>query len=416
MAQAQPAATPAAPASDKPKLAALSGKVFNSVTGEPLRKADVTLSNGSDSAGLEMAMRMFGGGGADPEAAPPPPPKSFKATTDANGEFHIDRADPGDYSLTATHAGFGDGHYSPDGAASSREGKIHLAESDSVTGIVFRLVPQGAVSGRVLDEDGDPVPGAMVGALSSGRGPGKKMLPVDTTTANDRGEYRLGKVPPGKYYVSASQVHMDILGTSTPPAPADGSPETNYATTYFPGETDAAVATKIDVAAGADLTGFTIRLHKTRVVRVKGQALAADGTPLKGGQVMLTSLSNVGSMQMSAIHPDGTFEIANLQPGSYMLMSIQITGTQPSMQMQSLVVPAEGVTGVKLRTQPEQAVQGKVVVAGDGKVPLKGQVVMLARLSHLEGIFDYFRLETGVKLSACNGGISETFAVKTYPL
>jgi hypothetical protein len=41
---------------------------------------------------------------------------------------------------------------------------------------------------------------------------------------------------------------------------------------------------------------------------------------------------------------------------------------------------------------------------------------MLARLSHLEGIFDYFRLETGVKLSACNGGISETFAVKTYPL
>ena len=43
-------------------------------------------------------------------------------------------------------------------------------------------------------------------------------------------------------------------------------------------------------------------------------------------------------------------------------------------------------------------------------------IPFLARLSHLEGIFDYFRLETGVKLSACNGGISETVAVKTYPL
>jgi hypothetical protein len=40
----------------------------------------------------------------------------------------------------------------------------------------------------------------------------------------------------------------------------------------------------------------------------------------------------------------------------------------------------------------------------------------LARLSHLEGIFDYFRFETGVKLSACKGGISEAVAVKTYRL
>jgi hypothetical protein len=41
---------------------------------------------------------------------------------------------------------------------------------------------------------------------------------------------------------------------------------------------------------------------------------------------------------------------------------------------------------------------------------------LLARLSHLEGLFDYFRLETGVKLNGCNGGISEPVAVKTYPL
>jgi hypothetical protein len=40
----------------------------------------------------------------------------------------------------------------------------------------------------------------------------------------------------------------------------------------------------------------------------------------------------------------------------------------------------------------------------------------LTRLSHLEGLFDYFRLETGVKLNGCNGGISEPVAVKTYPL
>lgn len=380
IARAQPTAAPAAapaPASAQ-KLATLSGNVVNSVTGEPLRKTDVALSSGVDSAGLQMAMRMFGGGGADPSAAPEPAPKSFKGTTNANGEFHIEGVDPGDYTLKATHAGFVDRYYSPDDAGAAKEGKIHLSASEDVKGIVFHLVPQGAVSGKVVDEDGDPVAGAVVAALAGGRAPGKKMAPVDTTTTNDRGEYRLGKIPPGSYYVNASQLHMDFLAGPAPPPPADGSPETNYVTTYFPGATDAAAATKIDVAAGADLTGFTIRLHKSKVVRVKGQALAADGTPLKGGQVMLMSQSSIGSMQMSPVHGDGTFEIANLQPGSYMLMSIQMNGTQPSIQMQSLVVPAEGISGVKLRAQPEQTIEGKIVIGGDRKIPLKGLMVMLA--------------------------------------
>jgi len=378
IARAQPAAAPARAQPSAQKPATLSGKVVNSVTGEPLRKTDITLSNGTDSAGLEMAMRMFGGGGADAPPTPEPAAKSFKGATDANGEFHIDSVDPGDYSLKATHVGYVDGNYSPDGVGSSKAGKIHLSASEAVTGVVFKLVPQGAVSGKVVDEDGDPVPGAITVAMASGRAPGKKMSPVDTSPANDRGEFRLGKLPPGSYYINASQVHMDLMGGPPPPPPADGSPETNYVTTYFPSSIDAAAATKIDVPAGADLTGFTIRLRKSRVVRVKGQALAADGSPLKGGMVMLMSESSIGSMQMSQVHPDGTFEIANLQAGSYMLMSMQMNGTTPSMQMQSLVVPAEGISGVKLRAQPEQTVQGKVIVGGDRKTPFKGMMVMMA--------------------------------------
>ena len=367
-----------------PALATLAGKAVNSVTGEPVRKADITLSNSPDTGALDAAMRMFSGGGADTAvtmdaslAKPETPAKTFKATTDGNGEFHIDKIEPGDYYLTAAHAGYADGKYKPD-TAESKEGKIHFAASEAVKGIVFHLVPQGAVSGRVVDEDGDPVPGAMVSALSNGRATGRQLMPVDTSPANDRGEFRLGKLPPGSYYLSGGLLRMDFMGAAPPAAPADGSPEMNYVTTYFPGMVDVTTATKIDVAAGADLTGFTIKLRKSRVVRVKGQALAADGTPLKGGQVMLTSPSSIGSMQMSALHSDGTFEIANVQPGSYMLMSVQINGGQPSMQMQSLMVPEEGVSGVKLRALPEQTVQGKVVVADNGKVALKDMMVMLA--------------------------------------
>jgi hypothetical protein len=37
----------------------------------------------------------------------------------------------------------------------------------------------------------------------------------------------------------------------------------------------------------------------------------------------------------------------------------------------------------------------------------------LARLSHLNGIFDYFDLPARVKLNACNRALSETVVVKT---
>ena len=370
------AQTPAAP-----PTATVSGKVYNSVTNEPLRKADITLSSSNDVPGMEMALRMFGGDAPDPAADPKkaaPPPKTFAATTDANGEFHVDRVEPGDYFLKATHVGYEDLEYKPEGAAhNSDEPKLHVAAADALKDIVLRLIPYGAVAGRVVDEDGDPVPGVMVSALMGGRLPGKQMVPVDTAPANDRGEFRLGKVRPGTYYLSASVLHMDFMATAAPPPPADGSPETNYVVTYYPGTVDIGAATKVEVTAGGDTPGLTITLRKSLVTRVKGQALAADGTPMKGGMVMLMSQANIGSQTMATLHNDGTFELANVQPGSYTLTSVQMNGTQPTMQMQTLVVPKEGVSGVKLRTQPEQTIHGRVVVSGDKKPELKGKMVML---------------------------------------
>jgi hypothetical protein len=46
----------------------------------------------------------------------------------------------------------------------------------------------------------------------------------------------------------------------------------------------------------------------------------------------------------------------------------------------------------------------------------RGSRQLLTRLSHLKSIFDYFRVQTGVKVNACNRAMSQTAVVKTYPL
>lgn len=365
--------------STTPKPASVEGKVSNSVTNDPLRKVELTLSTtlGSDQTeAIEAAAAMFGGDAVPAPPAPKVQKKTFKATTDTAGKFRFDGVDAGDYYLTATHAGFMDEHYKP-GSHQGAEGMLHLAPGDALSGVDLRMTPHGAVSGRVQDEDGDPVSNAIVMAMSNSYGMGhRRLVPSDTSTTNDRGEFRLGKLPPGHYYISANSMKIDPLG-ATPPPPKDGSPETGYVTTYFPSTTDVSLATRLDVAAASDLSGFTIQLKKSKVVRIKGQAISPEGTPLKGGQVMLMASGNVGSMQMGMLNADGRFELANVQPGSYMLMTMQMGGSKPSISMQPLVVPEEGLTNVKAGTQPDKTIQGKIVVSGDGKVDLKGLKVML---------------------------------------
>jgi len=183
----------------EPKPAVVEGKVVNSVTGELLRKAELTLTTSLMPEGADADV----GAG---EPAPKAPKKTFAATTDSAGKFKFDHVDPGDYYLTARHAGFVDATYKPQGQHMV-EGRLHLTPGQALTEVVFRLVPHGAVAGKVVDEDGDPVPDAMVTAetysFASGR---RKPQLTDSGTTNDRGEFRLDKLPPGSYYIGAEVI------------------------------------------------------------------------------------------------------------------------------------------------------------------------------------------------------------------
>jgi uncharacterized GH25 family protein len=372
---AQTAQTPS-----EPKPAVVAGKVVNSVTGELVRKAELTLTSSLMPEGFEVMAAQLGldAGAMAGEPAAKGPKKTFTATTDSGGKFKFERVDPGDYYLTVKHAGFMDETYKPTGK-DSVEGRLHLSAGRELSEVEFRLVPQGAVSGRVVDEDGDPVPNAMATASKFSFATGhRKLQPADNGMTNDRGEFRLGKLPAGSYYLSAEMIGIDAMG-SVPPAPKDGSPETGYVGTYFPGTTDIQQAQAVEVKPAGDVGGFVIHLQKSRVVRVKGTLAGPDGKPLKSAQIMLMSGARPGSMRMSMVNdPEGKFEIANVAPGAYLAMTMQMTGASPTMTMQPLFVPNENMTDVKLGVAAEGSLQGRLVVSGDGKVVLKGIGIMLA--------------------------------------
>ena len=109
------------PAEKKPAI--VEGKVSNSVTGESVRKAELTLTTSLRPDGFDGMMVGMGALlGQDSDTSIPEMPKSkepkktFTATSDASGKFRIENVDPGDYYLKVKHTGFVEQTYKPSGA------------------------------------------------------------------------------------------------------------------------------------------------------------------------------------------------------------------------------------------------------------------------------------------------------------
>jgi len=345
------------PADQKP--ATVEGTVVNSVTGMPLRKVDLTVANGEMSQEMAAMIRQSGSFAGQ---LPPVTTKTLATVTDAAGKFRFDQVPAGTWRLKAQKPGFADGRYP------LKTGSLRLTAGQEMAHLDIRLVPYGTLSGHVLDEDGEPLPAAMVSALSyrydSGR---RRLMPVDVAQTNNKGEFSLSKIPPGHYFLSAGVSRMG-LSTSIPAPPADGAPETAYATTYLPNTLDIEDAQKIDVAAGAELSGLNIQIRKSLVVRIKGRLVDANGDPITGAQLMLTAGGRVGSMSMTTVNdPQGRFELPYVRPGVYTAMTMQM-GPSHRESRQILVVPDRNVENLELGVSQEATIQGKVVVDGDARV------------------------------------------------
>ncbi|MGO9095085.1 MAG: carboxypeptidase regulatory-like domain-containing protein [Bryobacteraceae bacterium] len=362
------------PADSKP--AAVEGTVVNSVTGAPLRKVGLTLSNGEVPGEMAAMREQFGGHSSE---MPKVSTKTFAATTDAAGKFHFDNLPPDTYWITVKKAGFGDQRYKPKGAAAGARGSLRLAAGQELKDVEIRLVPHGTISGRVLDEDGDPFPSAMVSALAStfvhGR---RRLMPADAGQTNNRGEFSLSKLPPGHYVLCASIPHFSFPSSATPP-PADGAPETAYVSTYMPNSTDPAQAEKVDITPGGEVTGLEIHMQESVVIRVKGRLTDETGQPIKNAYIeLMAGGGRVGSKSMTSVNdPEGKFELANVQPGASTITIVQMQGSSPKITMQPLIVPERGIENLKLGARADATIQGKVAVDGDAKFPLKDFALML---------------------------------------
>ncbi|MGH9722228.1 MAG: carboxypeptidase regulatory-like domain-containing protein [Bryobacteraceae bacterium] len=348
---------PASPPSKPEELCSLEGQVLHAATGEPIRKAIVMLQKQE--------------GGQQPAAV----------TTADGGAFAIRDVPPGRYRLSAERNGFVRQDYSRSSAARSRPSVLELSPGQRLTGLAIRLTPQAVITGRITDEDGEPLADVMVQALRHRYVQGRKQLAsAGQSQTNDLGIYRIHGLAPGKYYVGAMRHQMSMRGAvASDPSGA----EFGYVPTYYPAATDPAGAAQLDATAGNELRGVDLAMLRARMTRVRGRLTGIPNGP--PGRAMLQLLprggaASPGFTRNSSTVRDaaGNFEFRGVLPGSYILSGEFWDGRKRRASRQAIDVGPTGLDGVTLAVSDAAPLPGRVRVDGATEaVPLKGVSVYL---------------------------------------
>ncbi len=338
----------------------ISGVVVSSRTGQPLANASVELTWTNDRTPLAESI------------------------TDAEGRFSFPSLRNGKYSLSAKRRGFLAAAFDEHPSGSTA---IVVGPEQKTIGLRFQLQPISAIYGTVTEDSGDPVPAARVAVcrliLAGNHGCNGKTGPVRQTNADEMGYFEISNLAPGLYLVSVSGrpwYASDPANKSSgnTPRSESGKPQgpldVAYRPVYFPGTTDAAFATPIEVGGG-ERVPVNLTLHPEPAIHVTIHLPASSRNPMIVPNVTQNIFglpANVGgNIQMPLVDAQGNrgnaVEITGLAQGQYELTLSGVTGE--SSRELSVNLASDQIIEATA-ANPLSQVSGKITLIGEDGTPI----------------------------------------------
>ena len=294
-----------------------------------------------------------------------------RVSTNADGRYEVRDLPAGEYSLKAERGGYLTLAYGQRWLG--EVGKpLQVGEGRTVKAIDFALPRLGVISGRVVDETGEPIAKVTVWAMQFGRHQGVRRLIPFIVPGNAAGaaamrrRTRAGSIrcflPPGDFVVMAQS-------RETWPLESDTTQVFGYPPSFYPGVIEPTEAQRIKVGVGQEVGNIDFALLPARTSKVSGTVFNAAGAPVANESVTLSQ--EVMGPQGGAIFPpsntaqtgpDGRFSVNNVQAGEYLLaVRSAAASDQPAQEARQMIQ----VTGIDI--------DGLVIVTGSGGT-VRGQV------------------------------------------
>jgi hypothetical protein len=335
--------------------AILRGHVVAADTGNPLRRAMV---------------RVMGQDGRS----------GGMTTTDAQGRFEVKELLAGRYMVTATKGGYVMMQYGqrrPDQQGTLLE----VLDGQTVEKIVLSLPRGGVITGRVVDEFGDPLAGAQMSALRFRYMNGaRRLMPSGNASTDDLGAFRMYGLAPGEYFVSGAirSYMMPMGGVST-------NTVEGYAPTYYPGTPNAGEAQRVTVKVAQETTNISFALTATRMARISGRAVSSTGEPQV--QVFVTAMpadrfatGMMFGMANGMTRGDGYFQITGLAAGTYDVSVRPRTMPDPNAEFGQVrvTVGADDIDNLLVVTSRGAVARGTITTDENTPPPVRPHQVMIS--------------------------------------
>ena len=334
-------ATPQAPLPYAAGTATIRGHIVRT-DGPPLARAEVRLATTEKSG----------------------PPRI--ATTDDSGAYEFTGLPAGRYTLTALKTGYVSLEFGQRRAFEAGQ-VIQIKAGETRERVDIALPRYGAITGRIVDENGEPLEGVSISVDEVRSVGGSRRLVnvpgVPARQTNELGRFRVYGLPPGDYAVRAevAQVGSD-----------DGR---GFPVTYFPGTTNSAEAQRIRIDLAQEVPNVDFALAPIRTARITGRTLTSAGEPFEGGVQMRPTWRSTGAVADAVGArplPDGGFEFTHVPPGEYVIQAFK--GIEIGWQI--VAVNGADVTDLAVTTRPGSTITGRVTFEG-GEAPRPDQVELV---------------------------------------
>ena len=396
---------PANPLQQQRPQGSIEGIVTRQGSGQPIPNTLVTVTR---RPGQPAAAQPNAAGGARGASALPPIPPVM---TDEKGKFAVQGLDEGIYNVL----------FQANGYVAQRYGRFTGGNGTPVTvtggqaskDVDVELTPAANIGGRIHDLSDQPLVNLPVVLLrasmdSDGR---RTYETVGAARTNDRGEYRMYWVTPGRYYLLAGSYSTGGSPRFLVPQLVSGGANASsfpdvagYA--FYPAVTEISEARVIALQPGTDLRSVDVAVTtRSRTFSIRGEVIdSRTGKAPRTANVFAEPQGvGLGPVTASTDYPSpayrpssGTFEIRNLLPGTYSVVAMVQALRRPEPPMTeasatvTVTVTDSDANGVKLAVVPGATIVGRLRV--EGELPAQGlggrPLVSLTKLGGAVGFED----------------------------
>ena len=273
-------------------------------------------------------------------------PQIKRMVTDSTGAFRFEGVPPGEYTVRVEADEFRVSGVLP---------SVTVTAGETVKGVKILMQATASISGRVFDENDEPLANTTVEVLTLQESQiGLRLwMPFRGTNgiaairpvqSDDLGKYRVGGLEPGEYLLRLT--------------PTEEQAKTlRYPITFYPQATDPSDANRITAIGGVENTNIDFHVAP-RAVHVQGRFVVND-PQLAPSRLLLVPRNPAVQVEpalnwalaVQRIGSDG-FEIWGVAPGSYFLYAIANSGMRIAWVRIPVEVGSEDLKNVAVEVKP----------------------------------------------------------------